>query len=115
MGRHEKSQIKLYHPFFGELNQIEDLGVGRPENFQYNCTLSCCLIPALNLIAIFFPFLCRKEKNLAHKDNDIPGDSNIGIVLCLGSSVYYQHSIFYLRSFNGGIGSMLRRQNGSYM
>ena len=81
------------------------------------CTIApflAALIPALN--PIFFSFLFRKEKNLAHEDNDIPRDSNIEIILSLlGSSVYYQHSIFYLRSFNGGIGSMLRRQNGSYM
>jgi len=35
---------------------------------------------------------------MAHEDYDIPG-LNIRIVLSLGSSVYYQHSIFYLRSF----------------
>jgi len=33
----------------------------------------------------------------------------------LGSNVYYQHSTFCLRSFNGCVGSMLRRQNGSYI
>ena len=53
------------------------------------------LIPALNPIAIFF---CSGRK--------------IALSL-LGSSGYYQHSLFYLRSFNGGIGSRLRRQNGS--
>ena len=65
MGRHEKSQIKLYHSFFGELKQIK-LKILEWVGMKILCTIApflAALIPALNPIAFFF-FSVQEGKKL---------------------------------------------------